>query len=290
MAALMWATFAKKEDRPGLLGPVSVGDRMWLQQAQNVRHWGSNVAWIELDEWVVVVDGAFPRGAEAALANIKATTNGKPVKYVVVTHYHADHSFGSGVFAREGALIVAHENARRDFLERNLESYAERQAKSDVAAEYPAYAPDLTFSERMVIEDGTRRVELVYLGRGHTSGCIFAWLPKERVLFTGDACVNGPYNYMGDSDSKAWIEVLTKAEALDPKTVVPGHGPHSDKSLLAIQKSYFVELRRQVGSLLAEGRSEEEILGAVDIPAWKRWTGEEEMIAANIAHVTRELK
>lgn len=284
------AAASVQEDEPGLMKPVSVGDRMWLQQSTDVPRWGSNVAWIEFDKWVVVIDSAFPRGAERALRNIRETTGNKPVRYVIVTHYHADHSFGSGVFAKEGAIIVSHENARDDYLKRNLESYRKRQEESDAAAKVPARAPGVTFTDRMVIDDGTRRAELRYFGHAHTSGCMFTWLPKERVLFTGDACVNGPYNYMGDSDSASWIGALSKAQALDPETVVPGHGRASDGGLLALQKNYFVELRRQVGALLEEGKSDDEILKAVDIPEWKKWTGEKEMKAANIAHVAGELR
>ena len=80
----------------------------------------------------------------------------------------------------------------------------------------------------MIFDDGKHRVELRYFGVGHTHGDGFAWLPKEKILFTGDACVNGPYNYMGDGDSGAWIETLAKAQTLGATVVAPGHGPAGD--------------------------------------------------------------
>jgi glyoxylase-like metal-dependent hydrolase (beta-lactamase superfamily II) len=98
----------------------------------------------------------------------------------------------------------------------------------------------------MIFDDGVRRVELRYFGVGHTHGDGFAWLPKERILFTGDAAVNGPFNYMGDGDSGAWIETLGKAQALGPTTIAPGHGPAGDSGVLAAQRQYFVALRAEV--------------------------------------------
>ena len=272
-----------------LVKPVKVGEGMWLQESKNVPYWGSNVAWIEFDTFVVVIDSAFPRGAEEALKNIKATTNNKPIKYVLVTHYHADHSFGSGVFKKEGATIVAHENARGTYVEKNGPGYEKRQKESETAAKYPSVIPEKTFKDQFIIEEGKRRAEIKFLGHAHTSGCVWTWLPRERVLFSGDACVNGNFNYMGDCDSKSWIEALTKAQALDPKTVVPGHGAASDGSLLETQKHYFVELRRQVGELLKQGKSKEEIVKTVDIPKWREWTGETKMDEADIRVVTGEM-
>jgi glyoxylase-like metal-dependent hydrolase (beta-lactamase superfamily II) len=98
----------------------------------------------------------------------------------------------------------------------------------------------------MIFDDGTHRVELRYFGVGHTHGDGFAWLPKERILFTGDAAVNGPFNYMGDGDSAAWIDTLGRAQKLGAAVVAPGHGPVGDAGVLEAQRQYFVALRAEV--------------------------------------------
>jgi phosphoglycerate dehydrogenase-like enzyme/glyoxylase-like metal-dependent hydrolase (beta-lactamase superfamily II) len=285
VGAVAW----RQDAEPGRERPVKVGDGIWFQQHTDIGKFGSNVAWIEFDTFVVVVDTAFPLGAEAAIRNIKATTGGKPIRYAIVTHYHADHSFGNGAFAKEGATIIAHENARRDYLARNVKNYEETAKRDPAYARYAPYAPDLTFTESMVLDDGKRRAELIYFGHAHTTGCVFTWLPREKVIFTGDACVNGPFNYMGDSDSASWIEVLGLAQALGPEKVVPGHGPVAGGELLAKQRGYFVELREQVGRLAAEGKTLDEVRKLVDIPMWKEWTGQKQMNADNIAHVYGEV-
>ncbi len=98
----------------------------------------------------------------------------------------------------------------------------------------------------MIFDDGKHRVELRYFGVGHTHGDGFAWLPKERILFTGDAAVNGPFNYMGDGDSAAWIETLSRTQQLGAAVVAPGHGPVGDGGVLEAQRQYFVALRAEV--------------------------------------------
>src|SRR5262245_32550554 len=98
----------------------------------------------------------------------------------------------------------------------------------------------------MIFDDGKHRVELLHFGVAHTHGDGFAWLPKEQILFTGDACVNGPYNYTGDGHIGEWIQTLEQVKKLGPKVVCPGHGVLGNAELIADQQAYFVELRKQV--------------------------------------------
>ncbi len=284
------ALAAQQAEKPPLEKPVKLAEGVWLRTSNDIGKYGCNVGWIEFRDYVVVVDTAFPLGAEEALGHIKATTRNKPIKYAVVTHYHADHSFGSGVFAKEGATIIAHENARKDYVAKNLENFKKQAERDQSYAKAGPYAPAMTFTDELILDDGERRAEIRFLGHAHTTGCIWTWLPKEKVLFSGDACVNGPYNYMGDADSKSWIEVLTKAQALGAEKIGPGHGPAADGKLLQTQKEYFEELRKQVGALVKQGKSLEEVQKAVDIPAWKSWTGQPKMSASNIEAVFKELQ
>jgi glyoxylase-like metal-dependent hydrolase (beta-lactamase superfamily II) len=106
--------------------------------------------------------------------------------------------------------------------------------------------PSLLYRDVMIFDDGRHRVELRYFGVGHTHGDGFAWLPRERILFTGDAAVNGPFNYMADGDSGAWIETLANAQKLGATIVAPGHGPAGDARVLEAQRQYFVALRAEV--------------------------------------------
>src|SRR5262245_48459242 len=143
--------------------PVKVADGVWFEQHGDIGKptWlGSNVAWIEFSDYVAVIDTAFPLGAEEAIRNIKATTNNKPIRYAFLTHYHGDHAYGNGVFDKEGTTIVAHENARREYVARNVENYLKTAEKDPVYAKYKPVAPSLTFSDRLILDDGKRRAEV----------------------------------------------------------------------------------------------------------------------------------
>jgi len=151
--------------------------------------------------------------------------------------------------------------------------------------------PTLYFDRKFVIDDGTQRVELLYFGHGHTVGDAVAWLPKHGLLFTGDACVNGPFNYMGDSNTEAWIAALTAMADLPVKQIGPGHGELSDKTLLEKQRRYFVELRTAIQQALRDGKSFDQITADLDLPFYREWTGvDAKTRTENIEHVYRELK
>ena len=288
LAGGVYAAASSQEKSP-TEKPVKLAEGVWFEQHNDIGKFGSNISWVEFEDFVVVIDTSFPLGAEEAIRNIKATTNNKPIRYAIVTHYHGDHTLGAGAFAKEGTTIVAHENARKDFLARNVEGYLKTAERDPVYAKYKPTAPSLTFTREFVIDDGKRRLELHHFGQAHTTGCIFAFLPKERLVFTGDACVNGPFNYMGDSDTASWIDVLTQVQTLDPETVVPAHGAVAKKDLLQTQKRYFLELRAAVGEQVRVGKRLDQAMAAVDVPMWREWTGEKKMSAENVSHVYREL-
>lgn len=266
--------------------PQRIADGVWFLPSRDVGRLGSNVAWIETARFVVVVDAAFPLGAERALRAIKATTT-KPIRYAVMTHHHGDHAFGSGAFAKEGAVVVAQENAAHDYAA-NLAAYRQRQERDPVAKKYEPYAPEVTFRSRLTLAEGDRPIELLYFGHAHTRGDLFVWLPRERILCTGDACVSGAMSYLGDSDTASWIDVLAKVRALDPKLVLPGHGAVGGGELLVQRQNYFRELRGEVARLLGEGASTDDIRTNALVPTWRQWTTEP-LDPQHVRHVVAEL-
>jgi glyoxylase-like metal-dependent hydrolase (beta-lactamase superfamily II) len=215
-------------------------------------HGHCNNGWIVFDDFVLVVDGNFPSGAQEVLPKIKASTD-KPIRFAFDTHHHGDHAYGNLVWVENGAVPVAHAGVVEEMMKYETGFYGgkpgrwegEVKNRKDVAAS-KLKPPTLLFNKDMIFDDGTHRVELLHFGVAHTHGDGFAWLPKEKILFTGDACVNGPYNYAGDGDTEQWIRTLAAAEKLGAKVVCPGHGPVAGGELLTEQKTYFIELRRLV--------------------------------------------
>lgn len=252
---------------------------------------GSNHTWVVFKDHVVVIDANFPKGAEEVLAAIKKTTD-KPVKYVLDTHHHGDHAYGNAVWAKAGAKILSSKHCAR--LLKTVGPVAWENAAKDRkdVADSELKQVDETFDEKLVLDDGTQRIEFLQLGHSHTIGDAVAYLPRHKVLCTGDACVNGAFNYMGHSNSASWIQCLEKMEKLDVKLICPGHGPVAGKDLLGRQKRYFVELREQVKKGIDDKKSLKDIVGGLDMPWYKEWTGvgvvEPQMNKDNVEHVYKE--
>ncbi len=214
-----------------------------------------NTGWVVLEDYVLVLDANFPSGAHEVIPKIKAITN-KPIRFAFDTHHHGDHAYGNQVWAEQGATPVAHEGVIEEMKKYETGSYGGEPGRWESAAKQrPDVAasklkpPSLLYRDLMIFDDGKQRVELRWYGVAHTHGDGFAWLPQQKILFTGDACVNGPFNYIGDGDSAKWIETLTKAQALGATVIAPGHGPLGDRSLLEQQKQYFIALRAEVANL-----------------------------------------
>ena len=109
-------------------------------------------------------------------------------------------------------------------------------------------------------------VELLHFGTAHTRGDGFAYLPKHKVLFSGDSVVNGPYNYMGDGDTHSWLKVLDKLAALDVAVVAPGHGGLSDQSLVGRQRAFIAALHQAVDAGIAAGKTLAELRKTIQLP------------------------
>lgn len=212
-----------------------------------------NTGWVIFDDYVLVLDANFPSGAQTVLAKIKEQT-AKPIRFAFDTHHHGDHAYGNKVWADNGAIPVAHENVLAEMQKYETGLFGGKPGRWETAAAQREDVrasrlkpPSLLYRDIMIFDDGKRRVELRYFGVAHTRGDGFAWLPKERILFTGDAAVNGPFNFLGDGDSAAWVDTLAAVQTLAPAVVAPGHGPVGDALVLTAQRQFFVDLRAEVG-------------------------------------------
>jgi glyoxylase-like metal-dependent hydrolase (beta-lactamase superfamily II) len=278
-----------KELAPGLFfrySSISVTD-------PTVPFGGCNNIWVLFKDYVFVVDANFPKEAGDVLADIKKTTN-KPIKYVLDTHHHGDHAYGNSIWAKEGAQIIASSQTSR-LLKVNGPTQWEQAAAGpkgrDDLKKNVLKQPDITFDDKYVIDDGTQRVEIYAIGHAHTSGDAVAYLPRQKILCTGDACVNGAFNFMGHSNSAGWITCLERLQKLEIDLVCPGHGKVSTRDLLATQKRYFAEMRAQIKKGIDDKKSLDQITTSLDMPWYKEWTGKEaRTIRDNIKHVYDELR
>ena len=275
-----------KEVAPGVFfrfSSISAKDK-------NVPFGGSNNIWVVFEDHVAVIDANFPDGAADVVAAIRKTTN-KPIRYVFDTHHHGDHAYGNGVFFKEGATVVAQANCARLMREFGPAEFEEAgkgpTGRKDVASSF-LKTPGIVFDDRLVLDDGKQRVEFLFMGHAHTAGDAVAWLPKHGILCTGDACVNGAYNFMGHSDSGSWVKALEKMADLKPKMICPGHGPVAGADLIQKQKRYFVDLRDEVGKGIKQAKDLKSLQDSIKFPWYEQWTGVP-VKPDNIEHVYKEL-
>ena len=228
-----------------------------------------NNGWIIFEDYVLVIDANFPSGAQDILPKIRSVTD-KPVRFAFDTHHHGDHAYGNQIWVENGAVPLAHTGVVEEMKKYETGYYGnqpgrwEQTAKQrkDVAAT-KLKPPSLLFPKELIFDDGKHRVELMHLGVSHTHGDAFAWLPNEKILFTGDACVNGAYNFVGDGSVEQWIPTLDAAQKLGAKIICPGHGPRSVETLLADQQMFFKSLRESVGKQVKAKKTPQQIKDAV---------------------------
>jgi glyoxylase-like metal-dependent hydrolase (beta-lactamase superfamily II) len=208
---------------------------------------GGNVAVYTTDEGVILVDDKFEPNFPQIMAKVKGITD-KPVRYVLNTHVHGDHTGGNAKFLGAGAEIIAHENAVKQMEEKKMPG-----------------VPRLGFSQRFSVRLGGKRVEARYFGRGHTNTDVFIYFPALKVVHTGDMVTNGAplIDYSSGASGIDWTPTLDRAMAMDFNTVIPGHGPIMKKEDILRYKQGFENMKLSLLSMRKQGKTLEEATAAV---------------------------
>jgi len=270
--------------QPNTVKQIASG--VWFREGDLKNHGHCNNIVIEMKDYLVVIDANFPSGAKALIEDIKKLSK-KPVKYVFDTHHHGDHAYGNPVWTRAGAITLGHEGVAREMRDREPKRWQEAQGRADVAElKLPtAEPPKQTFSKSpFVLTDGSRKIEFHHFGWAHTKGDGFAFLPNEKIICTGDAVVNGPYNYTGDGHVANWPKVVEGAEKLGATRVLPAHGPAGGAEILAGEKAFMRELWSAVERARKSGKKLSDVVVTVngkrtkaniELPASvKNWVGD----------------
>lgn len=234
----------------------------------------ATTSWIEFRDFLVVIDANFPWGADALLRDLKKTSS-KPIRFVLDTHYHADHSWGNGVFAAMGATILASDDTAADSVARNALGWAKDTGTGEYDLKrYKLVHPQLTFHDKLAIDDGERRLELLREGPGHTRGDVVAWLPKERIVFTGDLCTTRAQNNLSDPgmDPNGWVRILGRLIDLNPAIVIPGHGIQGTVDALKGQQAYLSAIIQAVQDGIVKEQSADQIFTTIDFAKYKPWS------------------
>jgi cyclase len=249
---------------------------IWIHQGDFLTTGQSNSTILEMQDYLVVVDSNSPSGARA-VAELARRVSPKPVRYVLLTHHHGDHIYGSALWTRAGAVTVAHASMLAELA--RLEPARWRAGmERDPALAALGNAPEppkQTFDDNLwVLEDRTRRIEVRRLGPAHTRDDVVVYLPREQVLCAGDTVLHQPLNFFRDSDFPSWLEVLKAEAALPVKQIIPGHGTPAGPELITLQRQFLELLRDTALASRNSGQSAEAAAAALQIPDQLRpWAG-----------------
>src|SRR6185295_406725 len=236
---------------------TDLGNRTYMLEGE-----GGNIVVAVADDGVIMVDDQFEPLHDKIKAAVAKLTP-QPIRYLVLTHFHRDHSGGDELFAKDGAIIVAHENAKKRLAEGTRNGLTGNMLEPAPAAALPKQ----TFKETMSLKLKGRTAELTHLADVHTDGDAYVYFPEANVLATGDIVTTGRYPnidyvYGGSIDGMIRGVDIVLGVAKDDTKIVPGHGPLGTKAQVREYRQVLVDARDRIAKLKAAGRNEEQAVAA----------------------------
>ena len=249
MAVAMCVAYlhAQFGNTPSKLNTIKITDDLFVIHNDFVP---GNTTALVTNEGVLLVDDKFEIDFPNIVGEVKTLTN-QPIKYVVNTHHHGDHSGGNVKAQQMNANVVASEEARENMVD----------------GKQPGL-PVVVFEHHAHIYLGGKNVELYHFGRAHTNGDVVVYFPAQRTLSAGDMFTFGDatpqlIDYAGGGSAKEWTPTLDSALQLDFDTVVPGHGVVTTKSEMRKFRDSTLRLRNRVHELVGQKKSRDEIAKAM---------------------------
>ena len=272
-------------------GLVEVADGVYAYLQEGGGLCVANAGLIVGPESCIVIDALFAPSMTRAFREQIARVTDKPVRLLINTHHHVDHTMGNALFPE--ATILSHANARTEQA-RNGKGVLQilRPLIPELVGETDGLElrlPDLTFQGELSLHLGERELRLVHLGTAHTIGDALVVLPQERLVFTGDVVFDQVTPLAFEGHIGNWIAVCDKVEALDAGTLVPGHGPVGDKTGLRDMRAYLRSIHEQARAAFDAGTPAQEAAKAIDLGAYASWA-EPERIALNTARLYQEFR
>ncbi|MEW2443707.1 MBL fold metallo-hydrolase [Micromonospora marina] len=263
-----------------------------------------NVGAVEGEDFVVAFEArATPVAARDWLARLREHTD-KPIKYLVLSHYHAVRVLGASAFEAES--VIAHEQTRRLIAERGEQDWASEYGRMPRLFRDPASIPGLTwphitFSDRLTIPLGGDRGDLVlaYCGRGHTAGDIVGWLPKHKILFAGDLVEAEAALYTGDAFHTDWsTTTLDTVAAFQAESLVGGRGAvargrAATDAAIAQTRGFLTVMRAEVGAVHSAGGALKDAFSAAHAalaPTYGSWPIFEHCMPFNVSRLWDEFE
>jgi len=265
------------------LGPqfMKFGDGIYAYVGKNFK---SNTGIILTQDGVVLIDsGHEPTDSRAVMDAVKKLTQ-MPVRFLIDTEPHPDHTTGHFVFSPPAVIIAAAgagesmRNRERQVPDRIAKLAAASPDMKNALDGYKFIPPHVEYSEKMTLYVGERTFELRYMKGVHSEADTAIWLPKERVLFSASAFVSEQVNIFRPFVNISDILVAGKMlKALNPEHVIPGHGPPTTAKLFDDGEKYYALLVERVAAKVKEGRSLDDIMKEVKMPEYASWASQDRM-------------
>lgn len=284
------ATLAAQDLGPNIR---KVQDGIYVYVGAN---FNSNCGIVLTQEGVVLIDsGHNPTDSRAILEAVKKLTP-MPVRYLIDTEPHPDHTTGHFVFSPP-AIIIAHEGAGESMRGREketpgrIEKLAGTSPAMRTALEgYRFVVPQVEYRGKMTLNVGERTFELLYQKGVHSEADSAVWMPKERVLFSASGIVVDQINILRPFVTIPDILAAAKMmKALNPEHVIPGHGQPGTVKIFEDTEKYYALLLERVGKLVKEGKSLDEIKKEVKMPEYSHWASQERF-PANVEAAYKAVK
>jgi cyclase len=246
VAVCAWTTYTQTTPSQPLTYK-QVKDDLWvIEGTSNGSSDAGNIAVLVTSEGVILVDDRFEQDYSEVTAAVRKITP-QPIRYVVNTHHHGDHTGGNAKMLG-GAELIIQENARKHMVEGKMPG-----------------VPRISFSKEASVFLGGKEVRAIYYGRGHTDGDVAVYIPHDRAVHLGDlmagtrGVTNPVMDYTNGGSLKAWPATLDGALQLDLDTVIPGHGAVTDKAGLIAHRTRIAAVLKKATSLVHEKKPTDEI-------------------------------
>jgi cyclase len=236
---------------------TDLGDNVYMLEGQ-----GGNITVAVAKDGIIMVDGQFAPLHDKIKAAIEAVSK-QPIKYLINTHYHGDHTGGNEPFAKDGVTIVSQINVRNRLAAGTTNGLTD--VKTPPAAQ--GALPSKTYTNVSKIRLSGRVADLKHIANAHTDGDTYVWFKTANVLSTGDTFTVGRYPNIDFANGGNIKGMIAAADAYlklaNAKTrIVPGHGPLADKAVLAEYRTMLTTARDRMAKLVKDGKSEDEVVAA----------------------------
>ena len=223
---------------------------------------GGNIGVWHGRDGIVIVDDNLAPLAPRVIEAVARLAEG-PVRFVINTHWHPDHTGGNEAFGRTGGIIIAHDKVRT----RMAEAQFIEAVGMQVPAAPPAALPIVTFDDSVTLYLNGDRLEVIHVIDAHTDGDAVLWWQAANVVHTGDVYLSNSYPFVDLSSGGTLAGLMTAIEAVlaranDATIVIPGHGPISNRRELSEYRDMLVTIGRRIRESVEQGRSLEEVIGS----------------------------